>query len=65
MRMLLGEVRYGLRTLAKSPGFMAVALLTLGLGIGAHTVIFGVLYAVLFKVLGYPRSEGSRPSSKT
>jgi putative ABC transport system permease protein len=54
---LFKDLRYGLRTLAKSPGFTTVALVTLGLGIGANTVIFSVLDAVLFKVLPYPRPE--------
>ncbi len=51
MRDLLGDFRYALRTLARAPGFTAVAALSLALGIGANTAIFGLLDQILLRLL--------------
>ena len=57
MNSWMKDVRYALRAMRMAPGFAAVAVLTLALGIGANTAIFSVVHAVLLKPLPFPHPE--------
>jgi len=57
LRSVVSDCRYGLRRLRQRPMFTAVAALTLGLGIGANTAIFSVIYGVLIRPLAVPEAK--------
>ena len=57
MDQLFKDLRYAVRSLLKRPGFAAITVLTLALGIGANTAIFSVIYSVLIKPLPFYRAD--------
>ena len=65
METLIKDIRYGIRSLIKRPSFTSIAVITLALGIGACTAIFGALNPILFEPLPYPHADRLAAISET
>jgi hypothetical protein len=61
MGTLVQDIRYGMRNLARNPGFTLVAMLTLALGIGASTAVFSVINNTLLKPLAFQGADRMVP----
>src|SRR5580698_10564053 len=57
LELLLRDVRYGVRTLARTPGFAAIAVLVMALGIGVNTAIFSVVHHILIEPLQFSQPQ--------
>jgi putative ABC transport system permease protein len=64
MGTLVQDLRYGLRMLAKNPGFTAIAVITLGLGIGANAAIFKLINAAMLKAMPVGGPERPKHSAR-